>query len=45
MQAKKAYDGVAVQLPTFLTSVLDAVSGRLHDVGKLSRHPFFRRVS
>jgi len=44
VHAKKAYGGVEVQLPSFLTSVLDAVSGRLHDVGKLSRYPFFRRV-
>lgn len=36
-------DGVEVQLPSFLTSVLDTVSGPLHDVGKLSRYPFFRR--
>lgn len=42
MHAMKAYDGVEVQLPSFLTSVLDAVSGRLHEVGKLSRYPFFR---
>jgi hypothetical protein len=40
----KAYDGVGVPLPSFLTSVLDAVSGRLHDVGKLSRYPCFRSV-
>jgi hypothetical protein len=44
VHAMKAYDGVEVQLPSFLTSVLNAVSGRLHDVGKLSRYPCFRRV-
>jgi hypothetical protein len=39
----KAYDGVEVQLPSFLTSVIDAVSSRLHDVEKLFRYSFFRR--
>jgi hypothetical protein len=40
----KAHVVVEVQLPSFLTSVLDSVSGRLHDVGKLSRYPCFRGV-
>jgi len=43
VHAMKTHVGVEVHLPSFQISVLDAVSGRLHDVGKFSRYPFFRR--